>query len=89
MARVRHVVTAVSVVFCVVVVIMRFRHHLNRVTDTLMGLEEFLERQQTGHDQRDFADQQRLGGQQGDETERHRHKDSDGHHAGHHDGLLD
>ncbi|CAH1731437.1 unnamed protein product [Aphis gossypii] len=54
----------------------------------LLRLEQFLERYDTGQDQRDFAHQQRLSGHQGDDLQRHRAHDAGGHHAGHHHGLL-
>lgn len=64
--------------------------HLDRLdfVAALLRLEKFLERNDTGQDQSDLADQQRLGGQQGDETERHRSHDRHGGHTGHHYGHL-
>jgi len=64
------------------------RRQLGIVSAHLLWLEHIFEHHHTGQEQRDFAQQQRLTGHQGDHFQRHRAHDAGGRHAGHHQGLL-
>jgi len=54
----------------------------------LLRLEQLLESYDAGQHQCDFAQQQRLAGDQRQDFERHRAHDRRGHHTSHHHGLL-